>query len=123
MVRYTILAHQKIIYGSYVGEGDHPCGNFGACSSTEVQGMILENKGWSFSPNPAYNQIQIQMPSGAQLSELRIYDALGRLEKSIIPSVFEETFVVSVMHLPDGLHYLTVRTPDGTSSTLKLIVE
>lgn len=114
---------QEIIYGSYVGEGDHPCGNFGACSSTEIQGMILENKGWSFSPNPAFNQIQIQMPSGAKLSELRIYDALGRLEESIIPSVFEEKLLVSVMQLPEGLHYLTVRTPDGTSSTLKLIVE
>jgi hypothetical protein len=85
--------------------------------------MVLENKGWSFSPNPAFNQIQIQMPSGAKLSELRIYDALGRLEESIIPSVYEEKLLVSVMHLPEGLHYLTVRTPDGTSSTLKLIVE
>ena len=85
--------------------------------------MILEEKGWSFSPNPAFDRIQIQMPAGATLSELRIYDALGRLEESIIPSVSQQTMMVSVIQLSTGLHYLTVRTPDGTSSTMKLIVE
>ena len=114
---------QEIIYGSYVGEGDQPCGNFGACSATEIQGMILEEKGWSFSPNPAFDRIQIQMPAGATLSELRIYDTLGRLEESIILSVSQQTMMVNVMQLSTGLHYLTVRTPDGTSSTMKLIVE
>ena len=112
-----------MMYGSYVGEGDEPCGNFGACSSTEVQGLILENKGWSFSPNPASDKIQIQMPLGATLAELRVYDSLGRLENSITPSEFNQFLTVDVAHLSRGLHYLTVRTPDGTSSTLKLIVE
>lgn len=114
---------QDIIYGSYVGEGDQPCGNFGACSATGVQGMLLEDQGWSFSPNPAADEIQIQMPSGATLSELRIYDALGRLEEVISPSVFMQTSMVNVTQLSEGLHYLTVRTPDGTSSTLKMIVQ
>ena len=113
----------EIMYGSYVGEGDEPCGNFGACSSTEVQGLILEHKGWSFSPNPASDKIQIQMPLGATLAELRVYDSLGRLENSITPSEFNQFLTVNVAHLSRGLHYLTVRTPDGTSSTLKLIVE
>ena len=113
----------EIMYGSYVGEGDEPCGNFGACSSTEVQGLILEHKGWSFSPNPASDNIQIQMPLGATLAELRVYDSLGRLENSITPSEFNQFLTVNVAHLSRGLHYLTVRTPDGTSSTLKLIVE
>ncbi|MEZ7817452.1 MAG: hypothetical protein QMB07_04825, partial [Flavobacteriales bacterium] len=48
---------QTIVNGSYVGEGAQPCGNFGACSATEAAGLVLENQGWSLSPNPASGSV------------------------------------------------------------------
>jgi len=114
---------QQILYGSYVGEGDQPCANFGACDETEIAGEILESEGWSMSPNPAIDMLIISMPTGAALSELRIYDAQGRLIDTIMPVVLSESLSLDVSSLSRGLHYLTVRTTDGTSSTHKLVVE
>ena len=113
---------QETLHGSYVGTGDTPCGGFGACDDTEVSGTILEGMGWTISPNPAANNALITMPHGAPLSEIRIYDASGRLVESITPGEVEY-YTLDVSEMSSGLHYLTVRTTDGTSSTQKLIVE
>jgi hypothetical protein len=112
-----------IIYGSYIGEGEQPCANFGACSATEAEGIVLENQGWSLSPNPASDIVEISMPSGAPLAELRIYDARGRLLENRVPDIISESFSLDISHLSKGLHFFTVRTSDGTSSTLKLVID
>ena len=114
---------QTIVNGSYVGEGEQPCANFGACNATEAEGIVLENKGWSLSPNPASGIVDISMPVGAPLAELRIYDARGRLLENRLPKYLSESFSLDVSHLSQGLHFFTVRTSDGTSSTLKLVIE
>lgn len=115
---------QTIVNGSYVGEGAQPCGNFGACSITEAAGIVLESQGWSISPNPASSgRIEIAMPKGAPLVELRVYDASGRLLESRVPDFISESLSLDVSHLAKGLHFFTVRTSDGTSSTLKLVIE
>jgi hypothetical protein len=114
---------QDIIYGSYVGEGETPCGDFGACSATEVSGIALETDGFSLSPNPALDFVIVSMPVNAPLTELRIYDAQGRIVETITPSDMNDEFTLSVAGLSRGLHYITVRTLDGTSSTLKLVIE
>ncbi|MGY8902256.1 MAG: T9SS type A sorting domain-containing protein [Flavobacteriales bacterium] len=114
---------QTIVNGSYVGEGAQPCGNFGACSATEAAGLVLENQGWSLSPNPASGSVEISMPSGAPLVELRVYDARGRMLESRMPDLISESLSFDVSHLSKGLHFFTVRTSDGTSSTLKLVIE
>ncbi|PCJ81277.1 MAG: hypothetical protein COA49_06075 [Bacteroidetes bacterium] len=114
---------QDIVYGSYVGEGEFPCGGFGACSALDVGGIALETKGFSISPNPASNVVLVSMPKSAQLSELRIYDAQGRIIDTIIPAFLDESYSLDVSGLSKGLHYITVRTIDGTSSTLKLVIE
>jgi hypothetical protein len=75
------------------------------------------------SPNPAFDAVQITMPSGAPLSELRLYDAQGRLVDTFIPSVSNKVVSIDLSSLSSGLHYITVRTTDGTSSTQKLIIE
>ncbi|HHZ97806.1 MAG TPA: T9SS type A sorting domain-containing protein, partial [Flavobacteriales bacterium] len=109
--------------GSYVGEGETPCGDFGACSATEVSGIALETDGFSLSPNPALDFVIVSMPVNAPLTELRIYDAQGRIVETITPSDMNDEFTLSVAGLSRGLHYITVRTLDGTSSTLKLVIE
>jgi hypothetical protein len=114
---------QEIVHGSYVGEGDQPCGHFGACADTSIPGEILEESGFTISPNPALDAAIISMPVGAPFSELRIYDASGRLLETISPSSMSESYTLNVSSLNAGLHYLTVRTTDGASSTLKLVVE
>lgn len=113
----------ETLHGSYVGEGDQPCGDFFACADTSVPGEILESEGWSVSPNPAMDQATIKMPIGAPLMELRIYDAGGRLLESINPLMSSATLTVELGQYDAGLYYLTVRTTDGVSSTLKLVVE
>jgi hypothetical protein len=114
---------QTIVNGSYVGEGAQPCGNFGACSVSEAAGLVLENQGWSLSPNPASGSVEISMPAGAPLVELRVYDARGRMLESRMPNSLSESLSLDVSHLSKGLHFFTVRTSDGTSSTLKLVIE
>lgn len=114
---------EKILHGSYVGEGAQPCSQFNACADTDVPGLVLENEGWTISPNPAMDAATIQMPSGAPLTDIRIYDAGGRILESIHPLVVGETFALELSKYNAGLYYVTVRTTDGTSSTLKLIVE
>ena len=120
---YPSGSGETIIYGSYVGDGYQPCGNFGACNATEAEGIVLENQGWSLSPNPASGIVDISMPVGAPLAELRIYDARGRLLENRLPKYLSESFSLDVSHLSQGLHFFTVRTSDGTSSTLKLVIE
>ena len=114
---------QTVVNGSYVGEGEQPCANFGACSATDAEGIVLENQGWSLSPNPASGIVDVSMPVGAPLAELRIYDARGRLLENRLPKYLSESFSLDVSHLSNGLHFFTVRTSDGTSSTLKLVIE
>jgi hypothetical protein len=115
---------QTIVNGSYVGEGAQPCGNFGACSLTEAAGLVLESQGWTISPNPASSgSVEISMPTGAPLVELRVYDASGRLLESRMPDLISESLSLDVSHLSKGLHFFTVRTSDGTSSTLKLVID
>ena len=111
------------LHGSYVGTGDTPCGGFGACDATEVPGQILESFGWTLSPNPVANYTLITMPKGAPLSEVRVYDAAGRIVTNLLPSNDVEKFNLDVSDLKTGLHYVTVRTTDGSSSTQKLVVE
>ena len=113
----------EILHGSYVGTGDTPCGGFGACDETEVPGQILETFGWTISPNPVSNNALITMPHGAPLSNIRIYDAAGRIVLTVCPSSSVEFYNVDVSDLKSGLHYVTVRTTNGESSTQKLVVE
>ena len=63
------------------------------------------------------------MPTGAPLTDIRIYDAGGRLLNSISPQAVSETFTLELNQYDAGLYYVTVRTTDGVSSTLKLIIE
>lgn len=113
----------EILHGSYVGAGEEPCGGFGACDETEVPGQILETFGWTISPNPASNSAIITMPKGAPLSSIRIYDASGRIVEDLTPNSDVESYTLDVSSLRTGLHYLTVRTTDGSSSTQKFVVE
>jgi hypothetical protein len=113
----------EILHGSYVGTGDTPCGGFGACDATEVPGQILETFDWTIIPNPVSSNALITMPHGAPLSNIRIYDAAGRIVKTVSPANSVEFFNVDVSDLSSGLHYVTVRTTDGESSTQKLVVE
>ena len=52
-----------------------------------------------------------------------MYDASGRLLESRMPDLISESLSLDVSHLSKGLHFFTVRTSDGTSSTLKLVIE
>ena len=113
----------EILHGSYVGNGDTPCGGFGACDATEIPGQILETFGWSISPNPVVNNVLISMPHGALLSNIRIYDASGRIIKAVSLENEAKFYNFDVSDLDSGLHYVTVRTTDGFSSTQKLVVE
>ena len=61
------------------------------------------------------------MPNGAPLLEVRIYDASGRIVESNIPGDVE-FFNLDLSNLNVGLHYITVRTIGGASSTQKLLV-
>lgn len=60
-------------------------------------------------PNPAENQINIEKPEGLVISNIQIFDVLGKLVKE---SDFQNT--VDIKSLSSGIHFIKFRTNIGT---------
>lgn len=67
-------------------------------------------------PNPAKNKVTIDLKSGLELEEIRIYNNLGQ------QIMVSENLVVDTSVLNSGLYYLQIKTDKG-NGTKKLIIE
>jgi PKD repeat protein len=73
---------------------------------------------WSLFPNPASETITVKFAKCVAEEPIQIYNAAGRLEKSIIPSATSTT-KINIAELPDGFYY--VRMKNSKYPALKFI--
>ncbi|WP_017731763.1 S8 family serine peptidase [Nafulsella turpanensis] len=65
-------------------------------------------------PNPAKEQLQIQVPEISGKSVLHLQDASGKLIKTYSVNAGQSLFELSVQALPQGLYWLRLQTEKGT---------
>lgn len=64
-------------------------------------------------PNPTRGKLQIKGMSASQISELLLYDNLGRLVLRFKNP--EDDFEINVSHLLEGIYFMSVKSDSGTS--------
>lgn len=70
-------------------------------------------------PNPAENQLQINLDKSVNLSRATLIDNSGRILSKYYPK--EDGFSISVSHLSSGLYHLSLVTDEGTFTTKSFI--
>ena len=73
-------------------------------------------------PNPARGEATVRWDAPLEMEgSLRIYDAVGKLQREIVLAPGASEYRLSLESLEKGLYYLDIQT-DSAQSTLKLIV-
>ena len=73
-------------------------------------------------PNPARGEVTVQWGNPLEMEgSLRVYDALGRLQKEIVMESGTSEYSLSLESLEKGLYFIDLQIDSG-QSTLKLIV-
>lgn len=99
-----------------IGSTDYVCdphaGNmYGTVTVTATSGVEDRNKlNFSIYPNPASDQVTIQLPSDSNKSELVIYDYTGRKVKS--SSLLENNPSIDISDLSSGIYIFRVISID-----------
>ncbi len=77
------------------------------------------SKGFMVVPNPASNEVKIILPEGMLVAEVRLYDATGRLRRTL--TIREREHIFKVSDLPDGIYFLKTGVGDEAFQA-KLVV-
>lgn len=77
---------------------------YGDCPSVGLTEKTA-NKELLLYPNPAKDQIQLQLPGNEKLQQVKIYNTLGQL-----CSVATDNNTIDIGHLPQGIYYIKVQT-------------
>lgn len=108
--------------GSYVQadeDGNVSCDLYSSCDATRVEDRFL--LGLTVAPNPTTGTVTITLPSGFQCERVQWFDAMGRsLGEQPGHGVRE---VVDLGDAGPGVHYVTVTTADGWSTTRRVVVQ
>ena len=76
--------------------------------STDIE-EIEPEIAWSISPNPASEQIQVDLPADIDIITLSLYNSIGTLVSNFsVPSNHQMT--VAIDHLQSGVYYLSYQT-------------
>lgn len=73
------------------------------------------------SPNPASHSLTIVNLHTSALAALAVFDQWGRLVLETTPADAQETIVVHIETLPDGLYFLRQRWRDGLARTDRFV--
>lgn len=111
---------EEIMDGTYIGEGTN-CEPQSFCTALSVESTLLTRPSWTLYPNPASDEVRLEVPATLHVVDLRVYDAQGRQVDQISNGNGIRTF--SVSGLPSGLYYITVRSTSGASGTQTLQVD
>ncbi|PHI18204.1 hypothetical protein CEQ90_19100 [Lewinellaceae bacterium SD302] len=96
---------------------------FNSCSSTHEPSIPAGD--WSLSPNPTAGPVTLHYRGQAALSEISIYDLLGRQFYGYQGSSADgsEMKVIQLADLPAGIYFLRIRTVDGLVGVRRLVKE
>ena len=78
-------------------------------------GSNIEFKDFTVYPNPAQNNIKIQLSTGQELKQVNIYNMQGTQLYSA------RTLQIDISHLPSGIHILEVETKTGAREFKRII--
>jgi hypothetical protein len=92
----------------------HPIFSTELDASLGLSSVATSAHQWSIYPNPANNEVKVQLPAHLDGAELSVYDALGQLR-------FKQTEnLIDTSMLPNGIYFLTCA--QGNLGVLKMIV-
>ncbi|MGB1076042.1 MAG: T9SS type A sorting domain-containing protein [Flavobacteriales bacterium] len=115
---------EEIMDGSLVGQGNLPCDGSAVCGIVEVEEEILAHSAFNLFPNPVAagkQNVRLNLPSGIEVSELRVYDQMGRCIHTHRPA--DSANPQLQMTWTAGAYYITLETPSGVTSTSRLLVQ
>lgn len=87
--------------------------------SSQHEPTDLSDFSFTLSPNPATQQIQINMPSLLSLQQIDITDMLGRVVFTSKPPVLS----IDIGHLQAGIYFLTIHSKDHKTATKSFFKE
>jgi len=138
---YLTLQENDSLYieGKYNNTGDRAVG-FGLTTQDEMFGIFVNYltgdisqlpvaieettipQNWSVYPNPAKEQIQVNLPSYNQPYQLKLYNATGQLlyQSTTSPTANQQT--ININNKSSGVYILQIQN-DTFTSTKKLIIE
>lgn len=99
----------------YYSSLSNPCGPIPTMSIS-----ASEIKSIDIYPNPASNEIQIQLPS-SDIYNLQLYNAIGLLVKS--KTITSNKTSIAVSDLPNGVYYISISGTNGTVCHKQFIIE
>jgi len=100
---YICFPHPTTMFGTITVVAE------GALSISEAQRLKFET-----FPNPASNNVSIQLPSGTEKATVHFYDSLGRLALSKKVTSMKNT--IDVSSISSGVYILKVVTEDKIGS-------
>jgi Secretion system C-terminal sorting domain len=83
---------------------------------TAINNLSSRNINASLFPNPAANELSLQMQSATSFNApLQIYDSRGRmvLQKELFVDAGVSKNTIEINSLPDGIYHLVLTTPEG----------
>lgn len=110
---------EKIMDGSRIADGV-ACTGMTGCDVVGVESELLATEGWSLYPNPAWEWVVLQVPTGVEVAEVRLYDGQGRFVLRWGKN--EVAAPLGVGDLVPGLYLVTVETTSGVTATQQLHV-
>ncbi len=95
-----------------------------ACTRLAVGTDVTMNAGMTLAPNPATDEVRLEIPAGGA-SALQVTDAAGRLllREPLAGLSGPQRHRFSVRGWPRGMYFVSVATPGHPMQRLKLIVE
>lgn len=112
---WSMAASAGFILGAHGGGAN--AGNVPASLTLGNNQFAIDS--FKMYPNPSYGQTTIELPNYISLATVKIYDILGKLIRTKIISVTENT--INTSDLISGNYLIVVRTDYG-NNTKKLIV-
>jgi hypothetical protein len=110
---------EKIMDGSRIADGV-ACTGMTGCDVVGVESELLATEGWSLYPNPAGEWVVLQVPTGVEVAEVRLYDGQGRFVRRWGRT--EVSAPLGVGDLVPGPYLVTVETTSGVTATQQLHV-
>ena len=87
-------------------------------NTTKIAAIPTDN--FTVYPNPNSGEFVISCNSGAQFSQMAIYDLAGIMIKKM--NVTAETFSVDIKDYPSGVYFIRMSAPNGESVVKKTVI-
>ena len=82
-----------------------------------------ENNEFVIYPNPASDQITISMADGTFVSNVSIYDMMGKSILSTVPSAQTQAHLLDINSISTGLYFVEIISSDNKKTMKKLLIQ